>query len=60
VESGVNDTCFKFEFSREAHQHLKRIYKAVRALNRLEFDIFLGEHSFAGNKAFPFFDKYLK
>jgi hypothetical protein len=60
VESGVNDTCFKLEFSREAHQHLKRIYEAVGASNRLEFDVFPGGHSFAGNKAFSFFDKHLK
>ena len=60
VESGVNDTCFSFEFSRKAHQHLKRIYQAAGSSDRLEFDIFMGEHSFAGNRAFPFFDKYLK
>ncbi|MCD6232739.1 acetylxylan esterase [Candidatus Aerophobetes bacterium] len=60
VESGVNDTCFKFEFSRKAHQHLKKIYESAGALDKLEFEIFMGEHSFAGNKAFSFFDKYLK
>ena len=60
VESGVNDTCFKFEFSRKAHKQLKRIYEAAEAEDKLEFDIFLGEHSFAGNKAFSFFDKHLK
>lgn len=30
------------------------------AKDRLEFDTFLGEHSFSGKKAFSFFDKYLK
>jgi len=60
VESGVNDTCFLFEYTREAHQHLKVIYEAAGALNKLEFDISPGEHGFAANKAFPFFDKYLK
>ncbi len=60
VESGVNDTCFKFEFSRKAHRQLRRIYEAAEAEDKLEFDLFLGEHSFAGNKAFSFFDKYLK
>ncbi len=60
VESGVNDTCFNFEFSRKAHKQLKRIYEVAGTRDRLEFDIFLGEHSFAGNKAFSFFDKYLK
>ncbi len=59
VESAVNDTCFKFEFTRKANEHLKRIYEMAGAEDKLEFDIFLGEHSFAGNKAFPFFDKYL-
>ncbi len=59
VESGVNDTCFKFESAREAHEKLKRIYRAAGAEDKLEFDIFLGEHSFAGNKAFLLFDIYL-
>ena len=60
VESGVNDTCFKFKFSRKAHIQLKRIYEAAGTKDRLEFDIFLGEHSFAGNKAFSFFNKHLR
>lgn len=60
VESGVNDTCFKFEFSRTAHKQLKRIYGAAGTKDKLKFDIFLGEHSFAGNKAFSFFDEHLK
>ena len=60
VESGVNDTCFKFDSARKAHEHLKRIYEAAGAGDKLEFDIFLGEHSFSGEKAFSFFDKYLK
>ncbi len=60
IESGVNDTCFKFEFAQKAYRHLERIYEGAGAIDRLEFDAFPGEHSFAGNKAFPFFDKYLK
>ncbi len=60
VESGVNDTVFMFEFSREAYKQLKKIYETAGAEDKLEFDVFLGEHSFAGNKAFSFFDKYLK
>jgi len=60
VESGVNDTCFRFKFARDAHKHLRSIYEAAGAKDKLEFDIFPGEHSFAGNKAFSFFDKYLK
>ena len=60
VEIGVNDTCFKFEAARKAQEQLRKIYRASEAQNKLEFDIFLGEHSFAGHKAFPFFEKYLK
>ncbi len=60
VESGINDTCFQFEFTKQAHKHLKNIYDAAGVSPNLEFDIFMGEHSFAGNKAFSFFDKHLK
>ena len=60
VESGVNDTCFKFDAAREAHKQLNRIYESAGMQDKLEFDLFLGEHAFSGRKAFSFFDKYLK
>jgi len=60
IESGVDDTCYYLYSAREAIEIAKDIYEAAGASDKLEIDIFPGEHAFAGNKAFSFFDKYLK
>ena len=59
IESGIKDSCFSITSAREAHKKLRRIYKAAGASDRLEFDIFPGEHMFSGRKAFKFFEKWL-
>ena len=59
VESGIKDSCFSITSAREAHKKLRRIYKAAGTGDKLEFDIFPGEHMFSGRKAFNFFEKRL-
>jgi len=60
IESGVNDTCFWIDSARKAHEKIKNVYKVARVENNLWIEIFPGEHSFSGRKAFEFFGKYLK
>lgn len=55
IESGVHDQCFPIEPVLSAHEHLKRIYQAAVALDRLRIDIFAGGHQFHGPVAFEFF-----
>ncbi|OQB75182.1 MAG: Abhydrolase family protein [candidate division TA06 bacterium ADurb.Bin131] len=60
VESGANDTCFWLHSALEAHEKIKKAYKASGKDENLWIEIFPGEHSFAAGKAFEFFDRHLK
>ncbi len=60
IESGANDTCFWLHSALEAHRKTKMAYEASGKPENLWVEVFPGEHSFAANKAFEFFDKFLK
>ena len=59
VESGIYDDCFPIEATLQAHEHLRRIYRAAGAEDRLHIDVFSGAHQFHGPSAREFFDRYL-
>ncbi len=59
VEMGYHDTCFFIEDQLISYRAVKRIYEAAGAADDLWLDLHPGEHGFAGNKAFEFFEKYL-
>ncbi|NOZ64731.1 MAG: hypothetical protein GXO71_07425 [Caldiserica bacterium] len=44
----------------KAHTTGRKAYEIAVAADNLWIEIFAGEHSFAGNPAFSFFDKFLK
>ena len=56
---GIHDTCFFIEEPCAGYEGVKRIYQAAGAADRLWADVHPGEHAFAGNKAYTFFDRYL-
>jgi len=60
AEVGVHDKCFLEYDSLGCCEEVKKIYSAAGAAKKYDVDIFGGDHRFAGNKAFAFFDKYLK
>ncbi len=60
AEIGKNDQCFKIKDAFECSHEVAKIYKATEVPQNYEVDFFEGDHQFAGNKAFGFFDKYLK
>jgi len=60
AEIGAHDKCFNVEEALDCAKEVEKIYKAAGAPQNYEIDLFPGDHSFAGNKAFPFFDKHLK
>jgi dienelactone hydrolase len=60
AEIGIYDRCFFVEDATECSQKVKEIYKAAGATDNYEVDLFPGDHQFAGNNAFEFFDKNLK
>lgn len=59
VESGIYDDCFPIEATLQAQEHLRRIYRAAGAEDRLHIDTFSGAHQFHGPSAREFFDRYL-
>ena len=60
IESGASDTCFYLVSARVAHEKVKKVYQTAGVGDRLWIDVFEGEHSFSGRKAFQFFEQYLK
>ena len=59
IEMGVHDTCFPIEAMLEGFEGVRRIYEAAGAGDRLWADVHPGEHAFAGNKVYDFFEQYL-
>ena len=59
IEMGVHDTTFSIESMLRGYEGVKRIYSAAGACDDLWADVHPGEHAFAANKAFDFFQKYL-
>lgn len=59
IEMGVHDTCFLIEDQLKGFAGVRRIYEAAGVEDRLWSDIHPGEHAFAANRAYEFFDRYL-
>ena len=59
IESGATDTCFYLHSARKAHQIVKKAYKVAGVEDNLWIEVFPGEHSFSGRRAFDFFKRYL-
>ena len=59
IEMGVHETTFRIEDLLKGYEGVKRIYAAAGASEHLWADIHPGEHAFAADKAFRFFEKYL-
>jgi dienelactone hydrolase len=59
IDIGANDTCFRIDTAMMCHRHLRGIYRAAGAADRLELDLFAGEHAWGGNKSESFFRKHL-
>ena len=60
IEIGKQDDCFRVDSALSCYRELEKIYTAAGAADRLQLDLFEGEHQFAANKAFNSFDRYLK
>jgi len=60
IDIGTYDTCFKIDTAMACFNKLTNIYSAAGVANRLELDLFPGEHAWGGNKSVGFFTKYLQ
>ena len=59
VESGEKDAIFPIHASVESFNHLREIYGVFGAADRIEQEVFPGEHSFWGKRGIPFLARHL-
>lgn len=60
VESGEKDTIFPVAASVESFKHVLDIYSVFSAADRVEQEVFPGEHSFWGKRGIPFLAQNLR
>jgi hypothetical protein len=59
VESGEKDNIFPIKASIESFQNVQQIYRLFGAADRVEQEIFPGDHSFWGRRGIPFLARHL-
>jgi len=59
VESGEKDNIFPIQASIESFGHVRDIYATFGATDRIEQEVFPGEHSFWGKKGIPFLSRWI-
>ncbi len=59
AESGQKDNIFPVEASRKSFEELRQIYEVFGAADRIEHEVFPGEHSFWGKRGIPFLLKHV-
>jgi hypothetical protein len=59
VDIGVHDTCFRIESAMACYEQVRRIYDTAGVGERLELDLFPGEHGWGDNRAEDFFRRHL-
>ena len=59
VESGEKDNIFPIRASIESFNEVRKIYDVFGASDRVEHEVFPGEHSFWGKRGIPFLARHL-
>ena len=59
VESGEKDNIFPIAASVESFKQVREIYGVFQATDRVEQEVFPGEHSFWGKRGVPFLARHL-
>jgi hypothetical protein len=59
VESGERDNIFPIDASVESFRQVREIYQVFQAADRVEQEVFPGEHSFWGKRGIPFIARQL-
>lgn len=57
IEAGTQDAIFPVQATREAYGKLQRVYELLGAADRLELDLFEGEHEISGRLAYNWFHR---
>ena len=59
VEIGMQDRCFLIESALSCYREVEKIYQAAGVRDRLDLDLFAGDHMWGGHKSVDFFRKNL-
>ena len=59
VESGEKDNIFPIRASIESFEEVRKIYDVFGAMDRVEQEVFPGEHAFWGRRGIPFLARHL-
>ena len=59
AESGEQDDIFPIAASRESVAEVREVYAVFQAADRIEHEVFPGEHSFWGKRGIPFMARHL-
>ncbi|MBI4902393.1 MAG: acetylxylan esterase [Acidobacteria bacterium] len=59
AESGARDDIFPVAAFRDSFSRVRRVYEALGATDRIDHEVFEGEHSWHGVKGIPFLAKHL-
>jgi len=59
VDIGTYDSCFRIDTALACFHQVRHIYEVAGASDRLELDLFPGEHGWGGNRSDHFFHTYL-
>lgn len=58
-EMGKHETCFHYPDMARAYRHLRKIYKAAGAQDRIASDVHPNDHMWSGKKAWKWLEKWL-
>ena len=59
IESGTKDPIFPIKATEEAFRKLEKIYHLLGADDKIDKDIFEGDHQISGAKAYDWFVRWL-
>jgi hypothetical protein len=59
IDIGIHDSCFLLDSATACYRKVESIYRAAGVPDRLELDLFPGEHRWGGHKSIAFFKTWL-
>ena len=59
IETGTRDSIFPTTATQQAYKGLQKIYSTFEAGHRIDIDVFVGEHSWSGAKAYDWLARWM-
>lgn len=59
IENGIDDPLYTYEVVAEEYKKVQKVYDVLKIPDKVDIDMFKGDHKFSGAKAFDWFEKWL-